>query len=83
MSQSNPRQRLSLYSHRTLSHDVAAALKASPPLTIRTQNIEPTPAPPPSPVDFGSYASAASNDSEAVDEQWRRRRSISEQAVTA
>ena len=46
-----PRKRLSLYTHRTLSHDVSAALKASGPLTIRTTSIEPTPAPPPSPVD--------------------------------
>ncbi|RDI81735.1 hypothetical protein Vi05172_g8153 [Venturia inaequalis] len=63
MPQTSPRERLSLYTHRTLSHDVAAALKASPPLTIRTTNIEPTPAPPPSPVDFGSYASDCASDS--------------------
>jgi len=67
MSQSNPRQRLSLY---TLSHDVAAAFKASTPLAIRTQNIEPTPAPPPSPVDFGSYASDRSESTA----EWRTRR---------
>jgi len=73
MSQSNPRQRLSLYTHRTLSHDVAAAFKASTPLTIRTQNIEPTPAPPPSPVDFGSYTSDGSESSTA--EEWWTRRS--------
>ena len=67
MSQHAPRQRLSLYTHRTLSHDVAAALKASSPLRVQTTNLnfEPTPAPPPSPVDFGSYSSEFSNASEA------------------
>jgi hypothetical protein len=72
MSQISPRERLSLYTHRTLSHDVAAALKASTPLTIRTTNIEPTPAPPPSPVDFGSYASDCSTSSQAG--EWMIRR---------
>jgi len=79
MSQTNPRERLSLYTHRTLSHDVAAALKASPPLSIRTTNIEPTPAPPPSPVDFGSYASDCSESSTA---DWMTRRT-GEQAIAA
>ncbi|KAF1984442.1 hypothetical protein K402DRAFT_306356, partial [Aulographum hederae CBS 113979] len=49
---STPRQRLSLYSHSSLGHDVSAALKASSPLSIRTNDIQETPAPPPSPVDF-------------------------------
>ncbi|KAF2195975.1 hypothetical protein GQ43DRAFT_384313 [Delitschia confertaspora ATCC 74209] len=50
---SNPRQRLSLLTHSTLGHDVSAAFKAST-LASRpeTQNIQETPAPPPSPVDF-------------------------------
>lgn len=71
---------MSLYTHRTLSHDVAAAFKASP-LTIRTTNIEPTPAPPPSPIDFGSYASDFSDSSTA--EEWLVRRHDSSQAVAA
>jgi hypothetical protein len=83
MSQQTPRQRLSLYTHRTLSHDVTAALKASSPLTIRTTNlnIEPTPAPPPSPVDFGSFSSEFSNPSEAS--EWLVRSKESSQAVAA
>jgi len=80
MSDSTSRERLSLYTHRTLSHDVAAALKASTPLTIRTQNIEPTPAPPPSPVDFGSYASDYSESSST--EEWMAR-TQAEQSVGA
>lgn len=84
MSQQAPRQRLSLYTHRTLSHDVAAALKASSPLTIRTTNlnIEPTPAPPPSPVDFDSYCSEFSDSSQAS--EWLvQRNENSSQAVAA
>lgn len=84
MSQQAPRQRLSLYTHRTLSHDVAAALKASSPLRIQTANLnfEPTPAPPPSPIDFGSYSSEFSNASEAS--EWLvRSPENSSQAVTA
>jgi len=50
---SHPRQRLSLNTHSALGHDVSMALKASPPLTIRTTDIRETPAPPPSPIDFG------------------------------
>ena len=84
MSQQAPRQRLSLYTHRTLSHDVAAALKASSPLRIQTANLhfEPTPAPPPSPVDFGSFSSEFSSASEAS--EWLvRSPESSNQAVTA
>ncbi|KAF2436263.1 hypothetical protein EJ08DRAFT_645261 [Tothia fuscella] len=80
MSQPSSRQHLSLYTHRTLSHDVAAAFKTSTPLTIRTQNIEPTPAPPPSPVDFGSYASDWSESSTVGG--WRTRRN-EESAIEA
>ncbi|KAF2834999.1 hypothetical protein M501DRAFT_942797 [Patellaria atrata CBS 101060] len=51
-SSTNPRQRLSLYTHSTLGHDVSAAFKASKPNSARSSQIEETPAPPPSPVGF-------------------------------
>jgi len=65
---SHPRQRLSLNTHSALGQDVSAALKASPPLTIRTTVIRETPAPPPSPIDFGfeSYTSQ-----QTIMEEWR------------
>ncbi|KAF1809362.1 hypothetical protein P152DRAFT_403512 [Eremomyces bilateralis CBS 781.70] len=52
---SHPRVRLSISTHPTLSHDIAAAFKASQPISIRTigVSVAETPAPPPSPVDFG------------------------------
>lgn len=53
MSAANPRLRLSLYTNSNLGHDVSAALKASQPQSNRSAAIEETPAPPPSPVDFG------------------------------
>ncbi|KAF2083555.1 hypothetical protein K490DRAFT_18061, partial [Saccharata proteae CBS 121410] len=55
-SSPHPRERLSLFNHSTLGHDVSAAFKASPPIAIdcRTKAIkEDILAPPPSPVDFG------------------------------
>ncbi|KAF2000516.1 hypothetical protein P154DRAFT_575875 [Amniculicola lignicola CBS 123094] len=48
---SNPRQRLSLFTNSTLGHDVSAAFKASG-ASRASQDINETPAPPPSPVDF-------------------------------
>ncbi|TID22123.1 hypothetical protein E2P81_ATG11232 [Venturia nashicola] len=84
MPQTSPRERLSLHAHRTLSHDVAAAFKASTPLTIRTTNIEPTPAPPPSPVDFGSYASDSASDcgtSSSNESGWLSRRTTEQVAA--
>jgi hypothetical protein len=47
----NPRQRLSILTNSTLGHDVSAAFKASS-LASRSSDINETPAPPPSPVDF-------------------------------
>ncbi|KAF1919318.1 hypothetical protein BDU57DRAFT_443131 [Ampelomyces quisqualis] len=47
----NPRQRLSILTNSTLGHDVSAAFKASS-LASRSSNVNETPAPPPSPVDF-------------------------------
>ncbi|KAF2457371.1 hypothetical protein BDY21DRAFT_363668 [Lineolata rhizophorae] len=68
----HPRQRLSLYTHSTLGHDVSAALKASQPHQQQHHqhqyqhqqhqhagargDVHETPAPPPSPVDFGTPA---------------------------
>lgn len=84
MSQPTPRQRLSLYTNRTLSHDVTAALKGASPLRVQTTNLhfEPTPAPPPSPVDFGSYSSEFSSASEASEWSVRNHESGS-QAIAA
>ncbi|KAH7356337.1 hypothetical protein BKA66DRAFT_428373 [Pyrenochaeta sp. MPI-SDFR-AT-0127] len=48
----NPRQRLSILTNSTLGHDVSAAFKASSSLSSRSTDINETPAPPPSPVDF-------------------------------
>jgi hypothetical protein len=57
---SNPRQRLSILTNSTLGHDLNAAFKASS-LTSRSQSIEETPAPPPSPVDFSFPNTPAEN----------------------
>ena len=51
-STANPRQRLSILTNSTLGHDVSAAFKASSIASRNTENINETPAPPPSPVDF-------------------------------
>lgn len=48
----NPRQRLSLYTNSTLGHDVSAAFKASNLSSRSAAEVNETPAPPPSPVDF-------------------------------
>ncbi|OCK94299.1 uncharacterized protein K441DRAFT_561656 [Cenococcum geophilum 1.58] len=66
-STTNPRQRLSLYTNSTLGHDVSAAFKASAPSSIssRSTTIEETPAPPPSPVDFGFATTPAEQRSDA------------------
>ncbi|CAA9959231.1 hypothetical protein PTNB73_01343 [Pyrenophora teres f. teres] len=48
----NPRQRLSIFTNSTLGHDVSAAFKASSGLSSRSSDVNETPAPPPSPVDF-------------------------------
>ncbi|KAJ4375835.1 hypothetical protein N0V83_001112 [Neocucurbitaria cava] len=48
----NPRQRLSILTNSTLGHDVSAAFKASSMPTSRSTDVNETPAPPPSPVDF-------------------------------
>ncbi|KAF4311559.1 hypothetical protein GTA08_BOTSDO12736 [Botryosphaeria dothidea] len=67
----HPRERLSLFTHSTLGHDVSAALKASSPLDIsRTKAIQETlEAPPPSPVDFGRNG-FHSHQHQAAEEQW-------------
>ncbi|KAF2661800.1 hypothetical protein K491DRAFT_586728 [Lophiostoma macrostomum CBS 122681] len=51
-SATNPRQRLSILTNSTLGHDVSAAFKASNISTRSSQEINETPAPPPSPIDF-------------------------------
>lgn len=48
----SPRQRLSLLTNSTLGHDVSAAFKASSTTSSRSSDVNETPAPPPSPVDF-------------------------------
>ncbi|KAF1937947.1 hypothetical protein EJ02DRAFT_39401 [Clathrospora elynae] len=48
----NPRQRLSILTNSTLGHDVSAAFKASSNIASRSSDVNETPAPPPSPVDF-------------------------------
>ncbi|KAF1838415.1 hypothetical protein BDW02DRAFT_489182 [Decorospora gaudefroyi] len=48
----NPRKRLSILTNSTLGHDVSAAFKASSSRT--SADVNETPAPPPSPVDFAS-----------------------------
>ncbi|KAH3920292.1 hypothetical protein HBI56_068010 [Parastagonospora nodorum] len=47
----NPRQRLSILTNSKLGHDVSAAFKASS-VASRSADINETPAPPPSPIDF-------------------------------
>ena len=54
---SNPRKRLSLYTHATLSHDLSQALKASTPRTPEAIAAAQVEAPPPSPIDFAERTS--------------------------
>ncbi|KAK7719138.1 hypothetical protein SLS57_005871 [Botryosphaeria dothidea] len=76
----HPRERLSLFTHSTLGHDVSAALKASSPLDIsRTKAIQETlEAPPPSPVDFGRNG-FHSHQHQAAEEQWAAARRLDEE----
>lgn len=75
-STTQPRQRLSLYINSSLGNDVAAAFKRSDSFDGSRNLIEETPAPPPSPIDFG-FSSSASDRSE--DSYWSRSDSPSQQ----
>jgi len=80
MSSSNPAQ---AYPRAVSYEDLTKALKASPPvLSLRidsaTLNIEPTPAPPPSPVDYDFSPTSPlargghSSSSASVADDWKR-----------
>ncbi|KAB2574141.1 hypothetical protein BFW01_g5364 [Lasiodiplodia theobromae] len=78
----HPRERLSLFTHSTLGHDVSAALKASSPLDItRTKAVQETlEAPPPSPVDFGRNGFHQPSQQSAEDMWAAARRRLDEEA---
>ncbi|KAF2711710.1 hypothetical protein K504DRAFT_373857 [Pleomassaria siparia CBS 279.74] len=67
-STSNPRQRLSILTNSTLGHDVSAAFKASGVASRSVEEINETPAPPPSPIDFSFPSTPAEQRSPARSE---------------